>query len=86
MEKKKNEIFLLLIEWKKIVDDANTNQQAREKANSGIDKIIEELQKPLDSRDCPGVMLIMYDLQSVKGISKFVKNTMITMEEICYSQ
>lgn len=81
-EKHKIELIKLLCEWKKVVDENGTNHSDKNTAKKGIDRIIKELKKPLAQRDCQTVMQIMYDLQSVKEISKFVRQSMATVEII----
>ena len=78
-----DDFFLLLNEWKEIVDGAGTDLSVRDNTKSKIDIIIAELRKPKEERDVFAVELVMDDLKKAKGIGKYVESSSEIIIELC---
>ncbi len=77
------DFFILLEEWKALIDDAYSDYSLRENAKSKIDKIISELHKPIAERDTFGIELLIDDLKEEKCIGKYVKSSSHVLLELC---
>ena len=79
------DFFLLLNEWKDIVDGTGSDLSVRENAKLKIDKIIDELKKPQAERNVPAVELAIEELKNEKGIKKYVESSSKIIIELCYN-
>jgi len=82
---KHEDFFLLLNEWKDIVDGASTDFTTRELTKSKIDLIIAELKKPKTHRDISIVEHNINELKKEKGIRKYVESSSNIIIELCNS-
>ena len=80
-----SDFFRLLNEWKEIVALANSDLQERDDASVKIDYIIDELKKPTAKRDSEMVLTYLNDLKKVKGIERYVGQSLHTIMLICRS-
>lgn len=80
---KHEDFFLLLNEWKEIVDGASTNLTEREMAKSRIDIIILELKKPKEERNLNIVESSINELKKERGIRKYVESSSEIIIELC---
>lgn len=81
-----HDYYRLLEEWKEIVELANSDLNIRENANSKIDKIIAELKKPIEERNCNTVLDLLNDLKKIRGLAKYVSESLEVIMTICYME
>lgn len=81
------ETFLHLFdEWKDIVDKSTADFSIRQDAKLKIDRVVAEINKPKTERDLYKVDLLIEDLENVKSISKYVKESAAVIKEVCYNK
>ena len=85
MPQRFKEIFLLLEEWKDIVDKSTTDLMFKKSVAMNINALIEELHKPARERSWDAVKLLLLALHQVAAIQRYVSNSMVTIEGICQS-
>ena len=81
-----DDFYRLLSEWKEIVKLANPNLSIQRNTNSKIDKIIAELEKSKIDRDCNEVHDLLNSLKEIKGIEKYVGESLTTIMAVCYNK
>jgi len=77
------DFFLLLNEWKDIVDEAGKDLSVRDNTKAKVDMIIRELKKPIDKRDGKSVEDLINELKKEKSIGKYVEASSDIIIELC---
>ena len=85
MPQRFKEIFLLLEEWKDIVNKSSTDIMFNKSVAMNINTLSKELHKPAHERSWGKVKLLLLTLHRVAAIKKYVSNSMVTIEGICQS-